>query len=239
MTRVCFTWDDGCPSDLKLIDLHNKYNIPGMFFVPNCNREGRPVLTKEQIRENYSSLIRFGGHTQNHIYLTELDIARAEKEVRNNQEYLESLTGEPIRHFCFPGGMYNKDLLDMVLKYYDTARTVDTVVFDSNGPLIRPSFHLYPRGKRSLLLNSIRNKNWNAMLYFTTHHKLDYFDLICRYVEKLIKTNCDCRIIFWGHSWEIEELDLWQYIEKLFMLFSDSYPTSIACYDEVLKEIES
>ena len=238
MAKVYFTWDDGCTTDLKLFELHKKYNIPGLFFVPNCNREGRPVLTKEQIRENHSNLIKFGGHTQNHIYLTELYIARAEKEVKNNQEYLETIIGEPVRNFCFPGGMYNRELLDIVLKYFDTARTVDTVVIDSNGPLIKPSFHLYPRGKKSLILNSIRHKNWEATRYFTTHHKLEYFDLIGGYVESLIKSNRECNIIFWGHSWEIEELDLWRYIEKIFIMLSDNYPASIASYDEIFEGME-
>ena len=70
MTRVCFTWDDGCPSDLKLIDLHNKYNIPGMFFVPNCNREGRPVLTKEQIRDDIPAF-RAGDTVTVHVRVVE------------------------------------------------------------------------------------------------------------------------------------------------------------------------
>lgn len=233
MTKVYFTWDDGCTTDLKLFELHKKYNIPGLFFVPNSNREGRPVLTKEQIRDNYSKLIKFGGHTENHVYLTELELAEAENEVKKNQEYLESIIGEPVRHFCFPGGMYNRDLLKMVLRYYDTARTVDTVVTNSKGRLIKPSFHIFPRGKKSLILNSMRNKNWGAMWYFLNHHKLEYFDLICGYVERLIESKCECNIIFWGHSWEIEELDLWSYIEKIFVMLSDKYPTVIACYNDI------
>ena len=238
MAKVYFTWDDGCTTDLKLFELHRKYNIPGLFFVPNYNREGRPVLTEDQIRDNYSKLIKFGGHTQNHIYLTELDMARAEKEVKINQEYLEAIIGEPIRHFCFPGGMYNSKLMSMVFKYFNTARTVDTVVMNSKGPLIKPSFHIYPRGKKSLIFNSIRNKNWQAMWYFISHLKLGYFDLIFGYVERLIESETECNIIIWGHSWEIDELDLWLEIEKIFTMLSNKYPTAIASYDDIFEEVE-
>ena len=50
--KIVFTWDDGALEDLKLFELHRKYNIPGMFFVPNFNKEGREVLTPEMIRDN-------------------------------------------------------------------------------------------------------------------------------------------------------------------------------------------
>ena len=38
--RVIFSWDDGAPQDKKMYELHEKYKIPGMFFVPTKNREG-------------------------------------------------------------------------------------------------------------------------------------------------------------------------------------------------------
>ena len=48
--KIIFSWDDGALEDQKLFELHEKYKIPGMFFVPTFNREGRKVLTKEMIR---------------------------------------------------------------------------------------------------------------------------------------------------------------------------------------------
>ena len=64
--KIVFSWDDGALEDLKLFKLHEKYNIPGMFFVPTKNRENRGVLTPQMIKEANPNLISFGAHTQNH-----------------------------------------------------------------------------------------------------------------------------------------------------------------------------
>lgn len=35
--KISFSWDDGTLEDQKLFELHEKYRIPGMFFVPTRN----------------------------------------------------------------------------------------------------------------------------------------------------------------------------------------------------------
>ena len=70
--KIAFSWDDGALEDQKLFELHEKYEIPGMFFVPTRNREGREVVTPEIMRIAESRYIRFGGHTENHTYLTSI-----------------------------------------------------------------------------------------------------------------------------------------------------------------------
>lgn len=86
--KIIFSWDDGALEDQKLFELHEKYKIPGMFFVPTFNREGRKVLTKEMIRSSESEYVQFGGHTQNHTYLTSIPLEDVEEEVLLNKNYL-------------------------------------------------------------------------------------------------------------------------------------------------------
>ncbi len=49
MLFISFSWDDGAVEDLKLMELSQKYDIPGIFFIP-CTNPERAVLTEENIR---------------------------------------------------------------------------------------------------------------------------------------------------------------------------------------------
>jgi hypothetical protein len=59
--KTAFSWYDEALEDRKLFELHEKYEIPGMFFVPTRNREGRDVLTPQMMREAESKYVGFGG----------------------------------------------------------------------------------------------------------------------------------------------------------------------------------
>lgn len=229
--KIVFTWDDGALEDLKLFDLHRKYNIPGMFFVPNFNKEGREVLTPEMIRDNYSDIISFGGHTVTHSYLPTIPADELDSELKDNRDYLSELTGNPIEHFCLPGGKYDEKLLETAFKYFKTVRTADTMNYKHNGVLCKPTFHFYPRGKKSLLVNAIRHKNIKAFWDVVTNIDKSYFELFYSLLEK--NKNSNSVLIFWGHSWEIEELNIWSELENLLKYLSENYAEFCVKYDEI------
>ncbi len=218
--RIAFSWDDGAPEDQKLFELHEKYDIPGIFFVPTHNSEGRKVITPEIIRNSESKNISFGGHTHNHIYLTSIPLKDVEEEVVNNKHYLEDTLGHSVDHFCFPGGKYTPEICDIVKKHFRTARTADTMNFINEGHLLKPTFHMYPRGKRSLLGNAIRNKSYSQALFLLTHFSKSYFDVIKELIVHESSKEAS-KIIIWGHSWEIEENDLWETMDQFFALVKE------------------
>lgn len=229
--RIAFTWDDGAPEDVKLMDLHNKYNIPGMFFVPTSNSEGRKTLSPTTMREQFSPIISFGGHTQDHVYLTDIPISDVKGEIIDNKHYLEDITGKPIDHFCLPGGKYKNEILNIVFESFKTVRTADTMNFKLTGNICKPTFHIYPRGIRSLVGNGIRNKSYSDVIHIMENHKISYFDMILSLLEMHKKD--DSTIVIWGHSWEIEEFDLWSIVEKLFSVVEQYYKDCCVPYDEL------
>ncbi len=229
--KLVFSWDDGALEDQKLFELHERYEIPGMFFVPTRNREGREVLSPELIKNAESKYIQFGGHTDNHTYLTEIPLEKVEDEIRKNKEYLENTLGHGIDHFCLPGGKYNEAILEIVSKYYKTIRTADTMSFFNEGKLIKPSVHFYPRGVRSLIGNAIRQRSIHLLPFLLKNRKMAYFELISKIVEIESKRS-NSLVMIWGHSWEIEELALWNELDYFLNTIKDLYFESIGCYND-------
>lgn len=221
--KLVFSWDDGALEDQRLFDLHEKYEVPAMFFVPTKNREGRKVLTPAILRSAESSLISFGGHTENHTYLTDIPLENVEQEVLSNQHYLEDVLGHPVTDFCLPGGKYNRQILEIVARHYKTIRTADTMNFRSESNLFKPSIHVYPRGHKSLLGNSFRHHSFAELAYLTARLHKDYFALI-QGLLTFEHHQKDRTVIIWGHSWELEKFSLWDETEKILRMAKGYHP---------------
>lgn len=233
--KLVFSWDDGAVEDLKLFELHNKYELPAIFFVPTRNQENRNVLNSRVIKQERTKYVQFGGHTENHSYLTRVEPKLLEDEIRSNKEYLADILGEEIRHFCLPGGKYNTHILNVAGKYFDTIRTADTMNFkkDKNKSIVcRPSVHFYPRGKKSLIVNGIKNESYQEVLHVMRLSKMSYFDILLELIKfEAEKTNRE--FVIWGHSWEIEQLDLWRELEKTMRYIACEYKENCVIYDDL------
>ena len=234
--KIAFSWDDGALEDCKLFELHEKYKVPGMFFVPTYNREGRDVLSPEMIKKGASRYVKFGGHTENHTYLTDIPIESVESEILDNKKYLENILGEEGPHFCLPGGKYNSEVLNIIYKHFKTIRTADTMNFRYNGGLLKPTFHLYPRGKKSLLGNCRKNNSYKELFYIGTHLNKNYFQIIRDLINQESK-NENSIIMVWGHSWEIEEQSLWDEVEKILKM--KVVQKNKCSYDEIFRKVEN
>lgn len=231
MVKVSFSWDDGSPYDIKLAELFEKYEIPCKLFVPNRNIEGRDVLSPTEIKQIKSPYVSFGGHTENHIYLDSIPFGTAMQEINNNKKYLEDILGTEISDFCFPGGKYTPELLHVLQEDFKTVRTAQTGCSVFNGYIRRPFFHFYPRGCKSLILNAIRNLDKSVITLFRTYLKeQNYFDMLELFLCIANERRQLYELHIWGHSWEIEEIGLWNQLENFLKKLKDEYPSSIQCY---------
>jgi peptidoglycan-N-acetylglucosamine deacetylase len=224
MIRISFSWDDGAREDLKLMDLSLRYEMPGMFFIPAVNNE-RSVINPREIMTLAGNNFEIGSHTYSHTYLTHLPIKKAEDEIVNGKNYLQDLLGKEITHFCFPGGKSNTALIDFSKRHFKSARTSDTGSYVNSGEfLVKPTFHFYNRGKKSLFFHSFINTF--TLFQATIKHIIndDYFTLIQSVIEDLANSNQQNNILIWGHSWEIEKYENWKKLEELFA-FINSHPS--------------
>ena len=213
MVRITFSWDDGSPDDFKIKDLFEKYDIPCILFIPAENIEGRKVVNRQEIRLLKSELLSIGSHTLHHIYLTNMEKGQIEKEVLDGKKYIEDIISEQNVHFCLPGGKSNSDVLHVCRKYFKTIRTADTMNAVTSLPLIRPTFHYYNRGIKSLIYNGFKQKS-SLLRYLSWADASDYFAEIEHVLIKASQSMRNYDIHIWGHSWEIEEFDLWGRLEK-------------------------
>ena len=230
--KIAFSWDDGALEDRKLFELHEKYEIPGMFFVPTRNREGREVLTPQMMREAESKYVSFGGHTENHTYLTSIPFGEVEQEVLLNKKYLEDVLGHEIEDFCLPGGKYTPEILEIVNRHYKTIRTADTMNFKYTGGELKPAIHFYPRGSKSLLGNAVKNQSISQGVYIALHYKVNYFEFISNLIRNE-QSKKDSVVMVWGHSWELEKKQLWDELEKL--MRQDFVRMNAVCYQECFR----
>ncbi len=235
MVYFSFSWDDGAIEDLKLMDLSLKYSIPGIFFIPATNSE-RSVLSGENIKKIAENNFEIGAHTYSHSYLTGLSLDKANEELLTGKTYLEQLLGNKVSHFCFPGGKFNSELVEVSKQYYQSARTADTgSISQNNSFLIKPTFHFYNRGKKSLIYNGLKNSFKFSILATKYISCPDYFDLIKKIIEDLSKSNNIYDIMIWGHSWEIEKFKLWDKLEDLFQDISRKYRENIIAYSDFIR----
>jgi peptidoglycan/xylan/chitin deacetylase (PgdA/CDA1 family) len=214
---VTTSWDDGHPSDVRLAELLAKYGVAGTFYVPNRNSEGRPVLKEAEIRQ-LSTAFEVGGHSIDHVVLTGLSRNEAERQISDNKRWLEEVTGKQVRGFCYVRGRYNRTVRDIVEQAgFDYARTVENLHTDVTGdPFEMPTtIQLFPHPTTTYLKNFARGQ-WTS-----TRAKLLWTALasenLAQRIGRLADTceSAEGYFHLWGHSWEIDEQNLWADLEAV------------------------
>lgn len=216
MSAQIFTsWDDGHPLDFKLAKILAEYKIPGIFFI--ClNNQVTESLTKSQIQQ-LSQKFEIGAHTLTHPDLSKISPKRAKEEILGSKKKLEDIIGKEVTKFCYPDGKFNSEIIKLVKNagfiYARTASWFHTEV--SKNPLVtNPTIHFYPHPRIINLAHLLKEKNWGALtFYFKNGLPSSLLTLPKIFLEKTQKEGGIFHL--WGHSWEIEELNLWWELERV------------------------
>lgn len=106
---VCFTFDDGCASDLHVAaPLLREKNFNATFYV-TVNHLGRPgYLTQPELRELSDLGFEIASHSMSHRHLDDLSREEIEFELVDSKKRLEEIIGRPVVHFSCPGGRVNR-----------------------------------------------------------------------------------------------------------------------------------
>lgn len=211
---MTFTYsiDDGHPSDMRMADLLSRHGLKGTFYIPITNWECRDVMPASDIRE-IAAEFEIGSHTYDHCYLDRLSIEEARVQVVGGKDRLEEILGREVTGFCYPGGKYHARHLEVVKSAgFQYARTTMNLCFDP-GPdpfQMRTTLQFYPHDWTVYLGNYVKNGKWPArydglMLALRSSTWLDR-------LYSLFDWSLAHGVTFhlWSHSWEIDELGVWQ-----------------------------
>lgn len=192
------SWDDGRAEDIRLSELLLKYNIPAIFYIPDCGH-----LTTEDIQKLDSQGFEIGGHTVSHPQdMKSLDDDRLKYEIEGNKEWLEAILNKKITKFCYPRGRYDDRVIEAVKAAgYESARTTRVLSVQQIDPFTEgTTIHVYPR-------HEYQHEGWRPT------------------AESFVRLCAENNLLFhiWGHSWEIEKFGQWEALEEFFKWLSQNY----------------
>jgi peptidoglycan/xylan/chitin deacetylase (PgdA/CDA1 family) len=219
MTRYITTsWDDGHPADRRLADLLGKYNLKGTFYVPRQNPE-HPVMQETEIAE-LGRHFEIGGHTLGHRNLRRLSAGEARAEITGSFDWLRSLLQKDPVSFCPPFGKYSKrSLADIYAAGFRVVRTVELLSPDRRSGVIPTTIQMFDHTPVTLFRHLLkRGRIRNLRLWSGSHFAGDTHRLVDHYLE-FISEHGGC-LHLWGHSWEIDQHEYWDKLERIFSSIS-------------------
>lgn len=210
------SWDDGHPLDLRLADLLARHGFKGTFYVPRTNREGRPVLDTAQLRQ-LAAGFEVGGHTLDHVRLDSLALEDARRQIGDGKLRLEDELGARVVGFCYPGGKHGRAIRRLVREAgFGYARTVENLCLDGSGDPYRlpTTLQFYPHRSTTLIKNFARGHR-TARRGATLLAALRAGTFEQQLLVLLDRARRHGGMFhLWGHSWEIDAMQLWGALER-------------------------
>lgn len=215
---VTTSWDDGDPSDLRIAELLSFRNLPGTFYVPLNGYQGKQRLANSDLRALCVEGFEIGAHTISHKTLPRLTPTELSYEIRTCKTMLEQTLGHEVLMFCYPNGRYDADVRQHVKDAgYVGARTtrmlsVKTYFLAFQMPT---SLQAYPHAKAAYMRNLGRARSVSTGLKYITRlsHLKTWVDLGKRLFDDVLEHGGIWHL--YGHSWEIEELGIWNDLSKM------------------------
>lgn len=212
------SWDDGHSMDVKLAEMLSRHGMKGTFYTPIRNREGREVMSHIQMRLLDHSGFEVASHTQDHAYLKNLDGDEVKQQIRDGKLHLEDILGHEVGGFCYPGGKWNARIRREVVEAgFLHARTISNLWLKPNPDVfsLPTTVQFYPHSARVLLSNFVKDGHYPSRIAAlkVLFRGNDWLAAM----KDLARQHAESESVFhiWGHSWEVEYLDLWQPLDEL------------------------
>ena len=217
MTLVTTSWDDGHPLDVRVATVLARYGLRGTFYVP-LQAVADGLVSRSQMNDLLAMGMEIGSHTVTHPNLTRLRAADIDRELRDSRRTLEDLLGIEISSFCYPGGRFNRTVIERAaLAGYRLCRTtVDFQTAPVFDPLRMPvSLQLFPHPAATHYRHTLRYGNWTGLLNWRArfHGETDPERLTTVMTAALPKQGAVFHL--WGHSWELERRRLWKQFDRI------------------------
>lgn len=226
MTVVTTSWDDGHPLDLRVAEILDGYGFRGTFYVPRRNREGRSVVSRRELAM-LGARFEVGGHSFDHVRLTELSTSEASRQIHAIKAALEDELGRAIAGFCYPGGAHDPSIRELVRSAgFRYARTIENLwLAGATDHFQMPTtLQLYPHSRMTYVKNLVRSGHFLARARGAevVLRGRPLGEVLRALLDRALATNGVFHL--WGHSWELEEHGLWGELEAFLAYARDRVP---------------
>lgn len=224
---VTFSYDDGCPEDVRLSDLFTKYGLKATFNM-NVAKNSTSGITPDEVREHILSKgHEVAVHGYNHRANGVISTADGIRDVLLCRLELEKEYKTIIRGMAYPdtgiARFANGTTFDKVKSYLS-----DLGIVYSRSLAENPNLFALP-------------SDWHDWRPTCHHGHGSIFNWIDEFFEMDLSANIylpkRAPVVFyiWGHSYEFERKNNWDHIEKVCEKISGNpdvwYATNIEIYD--------
>ncbi len=221
LKALTLSYDDGVCYDRKLIEIMRKHGLKGTFNVNSgsfAEKSGERRMTAEETKQLYEENgMEVALHGLYHRHLEDLHAPVMCYEVMKDRENLEALFGKVVRGMAYAFGTYSNDAVE-TLKRAGIVYSRTTI---SNEKFDIP-------------------KDWLRLEATCHHNNPRLFELAEAFLSPEPKEEWRQRprlFYLWGHSYEFNDNNNWNIIEKFAEITGDRedvwYATNIEVYDYV------
>lgn len=195
--KIIQSWDDGLVSDVRLIDILNRYQAKASFcLTPGLYQESRSFgwvhQNKDVWRLSIHELVHvYNGfeicsHSMKHPYLPDLSVDQLHWELHTSKYILEEKFQKPVLGFCYPFNAYNDFVRDAV----------------------RSAGYKWARGNQHQenVYPPVDPLEFHPCCHFLDHDFWEKYD-------RQKKSNGV--FFFWGHSCELMNEAMWENFESM------------------------
>lgn len=218
ITIVTTSWDDGDVRDLRVAELLKAHDMRGTFYVPLEPFNGNPSLSNEDLRSLCVEGFEIGAHGIAHENMSAIPVERARYVARTCKAVLEDRLGQKLRMFCYPRGRYTVEVARALKEAgYEGARNVHLLETEmTSQPFELPtSAQVYPHTRTDYLRNLLRARNMARLYDYAAHLHLgnDWLAIGKQLFDRVVEHGGVWHL--WGHSWEIDQLGLWDEMREM------------------------
>ncbi|MBO5726236.1 MAG: polysaccharide deacetylase family protein [Clostridia bacterium] len=221
---LTLSYDDGVVQDIRLVKILDKYGVKATF-----NINTGTYLAEDVVREKFNGRMKLSEatelyknsnhevavHTLTHPFLEKLSTDEVLTEVLDDRRNIEKQYGTVARGMAYPYGTYSKAVIDCLEKcgicYSRTVKSTDGFGFPANWLELHPTCH---------------------------HNNPKLMELAKKFAEGKSNYISDNWMFYlWGHSYEFDNNDNWDVIEKFAEYIGGRddiwYATNIEVYDYI------
>lgn len=105
---LTFSYDDGSPGDVRLVEMFNQAGVKGTFHLNGKNYLGASDGRKAEVRALYEGH-EIACHTVSHGWPAHMPPQSVVKETFEDRKILEDIAGYPVVGMSYPSGSYNAE----------------------------------------------------------------------------------------------------------------------------------